>query len=132
VGTGHWMATDEIDLRLEAIWRRRLEQSFRVAIPRMSRSGEGETHQYLAETKLPRIIDPTGKIGAYITMPLLRFRIPRFVEQLTADVPKTFRSGIRESPNPIRVEQEQRVGRNEGDDEEEAPQRDFGSYGSGV
>jgi hypothetical protein len=91
-GYGEWKRdlkwrVDEIDLRVAAISRRRIQPAFRVAIPRLHRSpDDDETHRYLDEAKLPRIINPAAGIDSYITLPLMRFQIPRFVESLTSDI----------------------------------------------
>src|ERR1043166_3639623 len=55
---------EEIDLRLREVTRRGLQPAFRVAIPRLDSSPVGDKYRYLAETKLPRILDSSAPVDA--------------------------------------------------------------------
>jgi len=82
---------EEVDLRVDDMSREGLQPAFRVAIPTLDISPVGDTYEYIAEEKLPRIIDPSVAAGTRIPIPSLGHQVDRFITQLSGD----FERGLR-------------------------------------
>ena len=82
---------EEVDLRVCHLSWRGLQPSFRIAIPRSDLSPVGDSFEFLAEEKLPRIIDPDLLPGAQIVIPSLGFLVSQFVALITTDIKRGLR-----------------------------------------
>jgi len=77
---------EEVDLRIRGMQGSRLQPAFRVAIPRSEITAVGDTYRYIAEAKLPQIVDPASKPTAQIVIPRFSFQADRFVKTITSDI----------------------------------------------
>ena len=77
---------EEVDLRLSKVTRLGLQPALRVAIPRSDASLIEEKYHYLAEIKLPRILDSTAPVDACIALPKLGYQVQKFVDHFTLNI----------------------------------------------
>lgn len=77
---------DEVDLRIRDVNRKGIQPALRVAIPQVKESDDDDDLVYIAEAKLPRIINPSAPAGEHIALPILHFGIRRFVEHFVQDL----------------------------------------------
>jgi hypothetical protein len=80
---------EEIDLRIREMSSQGLQPAFRVAIPRSDVSPLGDKYRYIAEVKLPQIIDKSAHPSAHISFPSFGFQTGRFVAKMASNIQRS-------------------------------------------
>jgi hypothetical protein len=77
---------EQIDLRIGEIRGREFQPAFRVAVLRTNISSVGDNYFYLAEIKLPQLVDPSLRPNAHISIPRFFLQKKRVLSKTVEEV----------------------------------------------
>ena len=73
-------------MRVARISTQGIQPAFRVALPRPEKPAVGDLYRYIAEIKLPQIVDPNVSPAKHIPLPDVEFQKEQFIKHFINDL----------------------------------------------